>query len=144
MANPPVLTTEDKTVTDYVVQCYTKSADTNAYRDSVVSSAHFTIDKLLIPCESLTITPDGATILPYETFKFESLALPVESTDKKVNYRSSNPDVVYVRENSGECMGVSVGSSIITAYTTRGTAEVTCVVNVLPVDHMFNSISADT
>lgn len=142
--NPPLLDTPDNTITYYKVNCYTATEDPEVHRDSDVATYDFTIDKILIPCETLNIFPNGADITVNQSFRFETEALPPTSTDKKVVYESSNPDVVNVNIHDGICYGLNVGSTIITARTTRGTAEVSCVVNVLPANHMFNSISADT
>lgn len=79
------------------------------------------------PAESVTVSPDEATIKVGQSIQLSSLVMPETTTDKTVNWTSSQTSIATVSDD-GTVTGVSAGSVTITA--TCGTVSSTCTVTV--------------
>lgn len=70
------------------------------------------------------------TIGDVETLEFD--ITPLEATNKKVRWSSSNSDVVTVHKSTGEMTAKAFGDAVITVTTLNGEKTATCAVSVLP------------
>lgn len=82
-----------------------------------------------VESEDVKITPETCLIGVGKTKKLEAVVLPEETTNKEVEWSSSDPDVVTV-DNKGKLRGISIGTAIITCATADGGAEAYCEVEV--------------
>ena len=86
---------------------------------------------LPIKAESISITPATIDILLGDTYKLEATLNPVNTTTKKISWKSSNENIVTVT-NEGLIEAVGLGSAVITASSENITGE--CEINVKPIE----------
>ena len=80
------------------------------------------------------VTDDETTIKATETVELTAIVTPSNTTDKRVSWRSENPEVATVNE-SGVVTGISVGEATITATNSAGqTAQIKITVIPTPVE----------
>jgi len=77
-----------------------------------------------------------------ETFKLIATVLPVEATNRKVNWTSSNTGVATVDEY-GLVTGVSKGTAVITATTQEGNKSATCAIRVRDISIVIEPFAND-
>ena len=82
-----------------------------------------------VSVESVSFEKEALTIHLEETAELHYIILPENSTNKKVTFETSDPDVVTVDAN-GRMKGVSVGTAIITITTVDGSKTAQCTVTV--------------
>lgn len=85
-----------------------------------------------IPVESVSVSPSSVTINKGSNTNLVANVLPVNATNKSVNWSSSNILVATVN-NFGQVTGLAAGTSTITAKTEDGNKTSTCVVTVIDV-----------
>lgn len=86
-----------------------------------------TVEPVVVPVTSVTISPKTKTIKVGETFKLTSTVMPTLATNKTVQYTSADPTTATV-DQSGNVNGIKVGVVKITA-TCDGKTDV-CDVTV--------------
>ena len=79
---------------------------------------------------SITISQTAATLKPNDTMQLEATVYPTNAANKKVNWKSSNEDVVIVTDE-GFVLAIAEGEADITAEAADGSViQATCHVTV--------------
>lgn len=83
-----------------------------------------------VESQDIIVTPESCLIGVGEKMKLEAQVLPENTTDKSVEWTSSDPSIVTVDEK-GRITGVSVGNAVVTCTAMDGSgAEAYCEVEV--------------
>ena len=101
----------------------------------IKAMCHLTVEnekKPVVPIVEIKFEESSVTIVLGETKKLNVLFNPVNASNKTLQWKSVNSDVVSV-DKDGNVLGVSAGKSIIQAKTTDGSnLTINCVVTVIP------------
>lgn len=101
----------------------------------IKAMCHLTVEnekKPVVPIVEIKFEESPVTIVLGETKKLNVLFNPVNASNKTLQWKSVNSDVVSV-DKDGNVLGVSAGKSIIQAKTTDGSnLTINCVVTVIP------------
>jgi parallel beta-helix repeat protein len=89
----------------------------------------FTGGTTTIPVTGITLNSTSASLIVGATQQLTATVLPVNATNKNVNWSTSNPAIATVSA-SGLLTAVSVGNATITATTQDGGKTATCSVTV--------------
>jgi uncharacterized protein YjdB len=112
---------------------------TTADGSNLSATCVVTVDATL--AASLILNSDEINLKATETATLIATIYPELTTDKSVDWKSSNESVAVVDRN-GVVTAIGVGTATITATTTDGTnLSASCVVNVIPT--LANSIVLD-
>lgn len=95
-----------------------------------------------IPLEEITINKTSLTIKEKSTEKLSITYSPSNATNKKITWKSSNPNIVSV-DSEGNITAIKTGSATITAISDDGGYVVTCKVTVQAISKKVTSVSLD-
>ena len=105
--------------------------------NGLTATCEVTVTEIL--SESVTLNETNLSIKVGETFKLEANVLPENTTNKKVDWRSVNPEIATVDE-TGKVTGIKEGTTTVLT-TTSGGQVAGCLVHVTNI--IANSISLD-
>jgi len=111
-----------------------------------VASLTWPSNKIIYPVQSISLNLDKTEIEKGKTIQLSASILPENASNKEVVWSSDNPQTAKIN-NSGQVIGLSVGSAIITATTVNEGKTSTCHINVTPhsemdkLDGIYNIIS---
>ncbi|HIW24598.1 MAG TPA: Ig-like domain-containing protein [Firmicutes bacterium] len=91
----------------------------------------------VVNVESIGINLTELSLSPGEASQLTATVNPINATNKKVNWSSSNPTVATV-DSTGKVLGLTAGGATITAETEDGARKITCNVTVKPLDTVIN------
>ena len=84
---------------------------------------------IIVPVTGVTLNATTASIAPAGTTQLTATVLPINATNKAVNWTTSNAAAATVN-TTGLVTGVAAGSAIITVKTTDGSFTATCAVTI--------------
>ena len=124
-------TTSDEsiaTVDNGVVTAVSEGTATiTAKAGNYTATCTITVNRKVIEVTGITLDKDLVTLFEGETITLSATISPINATDRKITWTSSNKDVAYVNIR-GSITAVSAGTTIITAQAGNYTA--TCKVTV--------------
>jgi len=84
---------------------------------------------LVVPVESVEISPTQKTVSLQDSFAISAKVLPEQATNKEIVWSSSDPNVAFVE--NGRVYTRNTGSAVITATSVDGGKTATCKVTVV-------------
>ena len=84
---------------------------------------------LVVPIESVEISPTQKTVSLQDSFAISAKVLPEQATNKEIVWSSSDPNVAFVE--NGRVYTRNTGSAVITATSVDGGKTATCKVTVV-------------
>ena len=135
-SNPSVATVDDTgkvlgmSAGNAVITVTTKDGSKTATCDVEVIAPVVNVESIGINLTELSLSPGEASQLT-------ATVNPINATNKKVNWSSSNPTVATV-DSTGKVLGLTAGGATITAETEDGARKITCNVTVKPLDTVIN------
>ena len=113
---------------------------------NLTATCHVTVKPPFVMAESISIQPNSLTLRVNESATLNATVLPVDATNKTVNWSTSNPSVATV-DNNGRVTALKSGNATVTATTADGSnLSVSCNVTVTDSDPtvvLAESISLD-
>ncbi len=101
------------------------------------ATCNVTVITPVVNVESVGLNTNSLSLSPGEASQLTAIVNPINATNKKVNWSSSNPAVATV-DSTGKVSGLTAGGATITAETEDGARKITCNVTVKPLDTVIN------
>lgn len=133
--NPPSV--DYTSFSDYGATLYVPEEARTSYWIHSIWSRFAKLDKMPIDATNISIDKTNCELYIDETLTLNITFEPVETTDKTVVWKSSDPEIVSV-DNDGTLKGLTVGQAIVTVTTSNGLTA-NCTVTVKP--RLIESIS---
>ncbi len=88
-----------------------------------------TVSSKNVAVSAVKLNKNNTTLLVGGSEQLVAFTLPFYATNKKVVWKSSNPDIVKV-DDKGKITGVRAGSALVTVTSTDGSVKDTCTVKI--------------